>query len=214
MEDVRFTDPYPPNDVGNQLSLLGEGDYILILQQQQPLYDVHSNSDSLEKSLSACTIHCSNHQGKISFLINSVLLLTSYFVSDGEEGTLISQVSREFSHQSGDSIEATKKSESLASKLHIVDEVEGGLVTKKNQFRKAMALETEIQQKLTRIKKLKEDLQEKLSAIKANISFIETNNSSIKAYLSFIETNNSSIKAYLSFIKAIISADETERYSN
>jgi len=106
-----------------------------------------------------------------------------------EMGTRISEVSVEFTNQSRDYSEASMKIESTASasELHKNDEAEAGLEIRKNQFSKVMALENELHQKLSRIKKMKENLGEQLSAIKANISAIEANNSSIKANISSIK---------------------------
>jgi len=102
-----------------------------------------------------------------------------------EMTALISEVSSEFTAQS-------REIESTESQSRKVDEAEAGLETQ-NQFRSTIVLQNQIDQRLTRIRKMKEDLGEKLSGIKADISAIEA--------------NHSSIKANISAIKAIISAD-------
>ena len=101
----------------------------------------------------------------------------------------ISEVSSEFSAQSRDYSEESMKIESTTSQSRKVDEVEGGLESQK-QFRNSMVLTNELDERLTRIRKMKEDLGEKLSDIKAHISAIEANHSSIK-------TNISAIKAII-----------------
>jgi len=67
-----------------------------------------------------------------------------------------------------------------------VNKVEEGLESEK-QLRNSMVLKNEIDERLTRIRKMKEDLGEKLNAIKADISAIEANHSSIKANISAIK---------------------------
>jgi len=109
-----------------------------------------------------------------------------------EMAVVISEVSNEFSAESRDYSEESMKIDSTTSQLRKVDEVGAGLESEK-QLRNSMVLKNEIDERLTRIKKMKEDLGEKLSAIKADISTIEA--------------NHSSIKVNISAIKAIISRD-------
>ncbi|RDX76240.1 TMV resistance protein N, partial [Mucuna pruriens] len=190
MENVRFTDPNAPN---KKLVLLDEAPEI----GEQPLNYVSSNLD-LDSQEPACT---TDNDQDGAFLDHQAMAPsfaeTQNVKAKREMGALISQVSREFTHQSRDYIETSMKIEFTASESHNVDEVEPGLETRKKQISKAMALEDEVHKKLSMIKKMKEDLGEQLSAIKVNISAIQA--------------NNSSIKANISSIKAIISASQSER---
>ncbi|KAL9324274.1 hypothetical protein ACSQ67_009131 [Phaseolus vulgaris] len=195
MEDVRFEDPYAPNKastIENKLVLLGEAPDLQ--QQQQQSSSLFNPTTPLESAVGeqpSYTGDSNNQDGE--FLDDQPILAPS--VAEMQNGkaqkemsALISEVSSEFTAQS-------REIESTESQSRKVDEEKAGLETQ-NQFRSTMVLQNQIDQRLTRIRKMKEDLGEKLSGIKADISAIEA--------------NHSSIKANISAIKAIISADGVE----
>ncbi|KAL2334421.1 hypothetical protein Fmac_015634 [Flemingia macrophylla] len=167
LENIRFTDPKTSStsDVGNQLELLGEAADI---RQQQQFKNMPSYSNSREAAYDKGFAEMQNARIQI------------------EMGTLLSTVSREFSHESRD-----YNIESTTSESRQVDEVEVGLQTKETEYGKAMSLENEIHQKLSRIEKMKEDLGEQLGAIKANITSIEASISSVRTDMSSIKDNMS-----------------------
>ncbi|XP_068503019.1 disease resistance protein RPV1-like isoform X2 [Phaseolus vulgaris] len=192
VEDVRFEDPYAPNKAStmeNKLVLLGEAPDLQQQQQRSPsLFNPTTPLESAVGEQHSYTVDSNNQDGE--FLDDQPILAPS--VAEMQNGkaqkemsALISEVSSEFTAQS-------REIESTESQSRKVDEAEAGLETQ-NQFRSTMVLQNQIDQRLTRIRKMKEDLGEKLSGIKADISAIEA--------------NHSSIKANISAIKAIISAD-------
>ncbi|KAL2334425.1 hypothetical protein Fmac_015638 [Flemingia macrophylla] len=205
MENIKFTDPNTSStsDLGNQLVWLGEAADI---RQQRQFKHMPSYSNSREAAYD---------KGKASRFLPLYLLaqfhsafINVYFGPDGalsdhqamptsfaetqnariqiEMGTLLSKVSREFIHESRD-----YNIESTTSESRQVDQVEVGLQTKETEFGKAVSLENETHQKLSRIKKMKEDLGEQLSAIKANIYSIEASISSVRTDISSVKDNMS-----------------------
>ncbi|KAL9324276.1 hypothetical protein ACSQ67_009133 [Phaseolus vulgaris] len=160
VEDVRFEDPYAPNKAStmeNKLVLLGEAPDIQQQQQQQSssLFNPTTPLESAVGEQPSYTADSNNQDGE--FLGDKPILAPSFAEmqndkAQNEMAALRSEVSSEFTAQS-------KEIESTESQSRKVDEEKAGLETQ-NQFRSTMVLQNQIDQRLTRIRKMKEDLGE------------------------------------------------------